>query len=343
MAVSSRVRLARNLAGHAFPGWAGPDECQRIWEELGPVLQDLPSLDKPYLVANADLSVQERQILFERHLVSREHAQRERGSGLAMRRDESVVLMVNEEDHLRIQALCRGLRLSEVWKRVSAVDQELEGRLMYAFSPRLGYLTACPSNVGTGLRASVMLHLPGLVLMDEMGPVINGIQKIGLAVRGLWGEGTDAAGNMFQISNQMTLGDTEEHIIAILEQIVMELSGHEQNARTRLQESRASLLLDHVGRAVGILTHAHVLTSREALDHLSALRLGVDLGMVKHVTRPVVDDLFLLTQPAHVQSLEGRPLKPAERDEARARLVRSRLADAAPKPRRSRRKPKQDE
>jgi protein arginine kinase len=206
------------------------------------------------------------------------------------------------------------------------VDSELEKQVAYAFHARLGYLTACPTNVGTGMRASVMLHLPGLTLMDEMAPVIKGMSKIGLAVRGLWGEGTEAAGNLYQISNQVTLGEKEQDIILHLEQIVREIVEHERHARLRLMEKRRLTVLDHVGRAEGILSHAHLLTSKEALGLLSGLRLGIDLGILKSVTQAVVDELFMLTQPAHLQKLMGRELSPEERDAARAELIRNRLS-----------------
>jgi protein arginine kinase len=325
LVVSSRVRLARNLAGRAFPGWAGEEECVRIWRELEPVLSAAPDMDHPLAAGNEELTPLERQILVERHLISREHAVKTRGSGIVVRRDEGIVVMVNEEDHLRMQALEPGLALHEAWKRMNALDTALEASVEYAWSSRLGYLTACPTNVGTGLRASAMLHLAGLALLDEMRPVINGIQKLGLTVRGLWGEGTEAAGNMFQVSNQMTLGEKEEELVGTLHQIVTELVSHERNARARLLESRDAALRDHVGRAWGLLAHAHILTSREALDALSALRLGVDAGILPQVSRPTVDALLLTTQPAHLQSMEGRPLRPEERDQVRARWVREHL------------------
>jgi len=247
---------------------------------------------------------------------------------VALREDESLSLMVNEEDHLRMQALLPGLSLRECWRRINAVDTELEGRVTYAFAPDWGYLTACPSNIGTGIRASVMLHLPGLTLMNELEPIMKGIQKIGLAVRGLWGEGTEANGNMLQVSNQITLGETEDQIVAHLEQIALEIVEYERSARERLLEKREAVLRDHVGRAVGILTQAHLLSSKEALDWLSGLRLGIDMELIRNLDRQVVDELFLLIQPAHLQWREGRRLKPAERDAARATLVRERLKSA---------------
>lgn len=335
--VSSRVRLARNLEEAAFPDWAGEEERVRVWERLRAALVPLPVLDGPVTAANEELSDLERALLFERHLVSREHAARGRGSGVMLRADESVAVMVNEEDHLRMQALGPGLDLQRTWQRINEVDDQVEGVVPYAFSPRLGYLTACPSNVGTGLRASAMLHLPGLVLMDDMEAVVRGVHKIGLAVRGLWGEGTEAHGNLFQISNQMTLGEKEEEIVRNLEQVVLEIAEHERNARLRLLEQRETLLRDQVGRAVGILSRAHILSSKEALDLLSALRLGIEMGIVKGLDRGAVDELLVMVQPAHVQRAEGKELKPHERDRARAVVVRGRLAEAM-KRRRGRKK-----
>lgn len=326
--VSSRVRLARNLAGVAFPGWAGEEERERVWQNLRAKLLKLPSMEGAVAAGNAELSERDRLILFERHLISREHAGRGRGSGIVIRPDESVVIMVNEEDHLRMQALAPGLRLREAWHAVNQVDTELDAAVEYAFSPRWGYLTACPTNVGTGIRASVMLHLPGLVLMDEMGRLIKGVSKIGLAVRGVWGEGTEAHGHLFQISNQMTLGEREEDIVNNLEQIVSEIAQHELDARARLWATREVVLRDHVGRAAGILANAHVLSSHEALDLLSALRLGIEMDIVPGVERRDVLELLLLTQPAHLQMAEGRPLNPFERDQARASLVRRKLGGA---------------
>lgn len=324
--ISSRIRLARNLKDAAFPGWAGAEECERIWSRIAPAVASVPSLQPAEALSMGDLDELDRQILFERHLISREQAEKTRGSGLVFRRDESLSVMVNEEDHLRLQGMRPGLSLRAIWSEVDRLDDEIEQRVEYAFSPKLGYLTACPTNVGTGIRASVMLHLPGLVLMNEINPVIKGMGKIGLAVRGLWGEGSEAAGNMFQISNQMTLGDSEEQIVTLIEQIVQEIIEHERNARARLMERRETVVRDHVGRAYGILSHAHLLTSKEALDLLSGLRLGIDLGILPHVSRQVVDELMLLTQPGHLQKLEAKHLKPKERDQFRARLVRSKLA-----------------
>lgn len=335
MVVSSRIRLARNLRGSAYPAWAGNEECQRIWGELKAGLACIEQLQPSYTVEMGELSGLEKKILFERHLISREQAGKDKGSGLIARKDEQVAIMINEEDHLRLQGLRPGLALREIWGEIDAIDGAIEGQVRYAFSARLGYLTACPTNVGTGLRASMMLHLPGLVLMNEIGPIIKGMGKIGLAVRGLWGEGTEATGNMFQLSNQITLGQGEEDIIANLEKIVLEVVEHEKNARIRLQEERESLVKDHVGRAYGILSNAHILTSKEALDLLSALRLGIDLKILESLDGRIVNELLLHTRPGHLQMLEGKKLKEKERDRSRARLVRSKLDEGLQSARRA--------
>ncbi len=324
--VSSRVRLARNIAGEAFPGWAGEEEALRMWNSLRPVVEALPALAPPLVIEIAELNRVDREVLVERHLMSRDLAGKGRGSGLVIRRDESLAVMLNEEDHLRMQAMSPGLNLAQCWRQVDAVDSAIEGRVAFAFSPRLGYLTACPTNVGTGMRASVMLHLPGLVLMSEIEGIIKGVSKIGLAVRGLWGEGTDAAGNMFQISNQATLGDKEANIIGRLEQIVLEIAEHEKNARLRLIQQREASIRDHIGRAYGILSQAYLLNSRETLDMLSALRLGIDLGLVTDWTKAVIDALFIRIQPGHLQRWEGKAISAEKRDLVRARLIRERLA-----------------
>ena len=320
--ISSRIRLARNLFGHRFPSWAGDDERQELWDTIQDVLKNIPVLQPSHLAHMDDLGDLDKQILFERHLISRDHMEQAVGSGVLVREDERVAILINEEDHLRLQALEGGLNLSEAWKTINRVDSEIEKQLRYAFSVRVGYLTACPSNVGTGMRASVMLHLPGLVLMNEIAPIVKGMGKIGLAVRGLWGEGTEATGNMFQISNQITLGEKESDIIQNLEQIVLEVVQHEKNARVRLAEERELLLKDQAGRAYGILSRAHILTSKEALDLLSDLRLGIDLGMVDGLDGLNMDELLLLIQPAHLQKIEGSELKPKERDRVRAELIR---------------------
>ena len=318
--ISSRIRLARNIEEYSFPGWASEEERCEVWDQASQIFE---SMDIPFVrLGMGETNDLDKEILFERHLISQELAMKAAGCGVFVSPDECLSVMVNEEDHIRIQSLHPGLNLIAAWNQAGQIDDQLENRLTYAFSPKLGYLTSCPSNVGTGMRASVMLHLPGLVLMEEMEPVINGISKIGLAVRGMWGEGTEATGNMFQISNQITLGRREDEIIAHLDQIVCELIEHENNARLRLMNERAPTVEDHVARAFGILSNARLMTSAEALNLLSTLRLGLDLGLVDQFSQREIDMLFIAIQPAHLQKVQNKDLDPDDRDVVRAEMLR---------------------
>lgn len=320
--VSSRIRLARNLANRAFPGWAGGEECVKTSRELQAALSATVAMRECHILEMTALSPLDRDILRERHLMSNEMAVKGRGSALALQRGGVIGVMINEEDHLRIQALQPGANLEELWTIVDALDNELAAIVSYAYSSRLGYLTACPTNLGTGLRASMMLHLPGLAIAKEIEPVIKGLNKIGLTARGLLGEGTDAMGNMFQVSNQVTLGESEKDILRRLKTVIGELIEHERNARQRLLEQRPVLVRDFIGRAYGTIMHAGLLTSREALDLLSAMNLGRELGVVENFTRADANRLIILAQPAHLQKHLGCGLDIEERDAARARLLR---------------------
>jgi len=320
--ISSRIRLARNLQDTTFSGWASKEVHDRVWNEAVLAFDHVADGETFLRWKMNDLAGLDREVLFERHLISAEMAEQRDGGGVFVSEDECCAVMVNEEDHLRLQFLRSGLDLQGAWAAAENLDDALEQNLSYAFSTKLGYLTACPSNVGTGMRASVMLHLPGLMLADEIKPVVNAVSKIGLAVRGLWGEGSEAAGDMFQISNQTTLGKPEEEIIDHLNHIVQEVIEHEKNARIRLMSSQEFRVRDHVGRAYGVLSNACMMASQEALDLLSALRLGVDLGMLPHIERPELDRLFIRIQPAHLQKEAGANLSPEERDIKRAQIIR---------------------
>jgi protein arginine kinase len=233
--------------------------------------------------------------------------------------------LINEEDHLRMQALRPGLQLRQAWATIDAADSILEKKLSYAFSPELGYLTACPTNLGTGIRVSAMLHLPGLVLAEQINPIIQSVNKLGLAVRGLYGEGTEALGNVFQVSNQMTLGESEVAIVERLEKVLAQIIEHEENARASLLEKKPKMVYNHIGRAYGILANAHSISSKETMNLLSLMRLGVDLGLFAGADRSLVDELFIMTQPAHLQKQHSEKLSAEERDLLRADMVRERL------------------
>lgn len=320
--ISSRIRLARNLKDTTFPGWASKDVRDRVWNDTLLAFDSVSDNEGFLRWRMEDLDSLDRDLLFERHLISRDLAERQDGSGVFVNEDECRAVMVNEEDHIRLQALQPGLSLQKAWELADALDNELEKTLSYAFCSKLGYLTACPSNVGTGMRASVMLHLPGLVLTEEIKPVINAVSKIGLVVRGLWGEGSEASGHMFQISNQSTLGRPEFEIISHLDQIVLEVIEHENNARARLMEKQKIRVEDHVGRACGVLSHAKLMSTGEALDLLSALRMGIDLGLLDCMERREIDQLFIQIHPAHLQKEAGVVLTPEERDMKRAQHIR---------------------
>jgi protein arginine kinase len=323
--MSSRVRLARNLKDAAFPGWAKKPERIRVLETIQPAIEALPEMKGSFSGTMDRLTSLEKQILVERHLISREHAAKSAGSGLVLNRDETLCFMINEEDHLRMQALCPGLQLRQAWAKIDAADSALEKKLTYAFSSELGYLTACPTNLGTGIRVSAMLHLPGLVLAEQINPIIQSVNKLGLAVRGLYGEGTEALGNVFQVSNQMTLGEAEIAIVERLEKVLAQIIEHEENARGSLLEKKPKMVYNHIGRAYGILANAHSISSKETMNLLSLMRLGVDMALFPGVDRSLVDELFILTQPAHLQKQHSEKLSAEDRDLLRADMVRERL------------------
>ncbi len=345
--VSSRVRLARNLSGFPFPARCTPPQRSALLTACKACLTTeppIPAFPGAGAMTWSDVHLLpslERQVLLERHLISKEHAAvrqtpaKDKPAGSDARGvafslpDETVSVMVNEEDHLRIQALRSGLALTDAWRQIDEVDDVLEHTLDYAFLPRFGYLTACPTNVGCGVRMSVMLHLPALRIAGDIDKVRRATKDLCLAVRGFYGEGTEATGDLFQISNQTTLGKTEGVILHDLEhEIIPEVVEYELTARRLLLEKRRRMLEDHVFRALGMLKHARLLTPEEALAQLSLCRLGVLVGLVKGVPEQVITQLFLLTQPAHLQRLVGRELDQQRRREARADLVREALAHA---------------
>jgi protein arginine kinase len=323
--MSSRVRLARNIKDASFPGWAKKPERVRVLELIRPAIEALPEMKESFSETMDALSALDKQILVERHLISREHAAKSAGSGLVLNRDETLCFMINEEDHIRMQALRPGLQLRQAWGAIDQADSALEKRLEYAFSPEMGYLTACPTNIGTGIRVSAMLHLPGLVLGEQINPIIQSVNKLGLAVRGLYGEGTEALGNVFQVSNQMTLGESETAIVERLEKVLAQIIEHEENARGSLLEKKPKMVYNHIGRAYGILANAHSISSKETMNLLSLMRLGIDVGLFPGVERSLVDELFILTQPAHLQKQHSEKLTAEERDLLRADMVRERL------------------
>src|SRR6266851_408749 len=329
--ISSRIRLARNLRHRAFPGWAKKAERTSILELIKPRIEELPEMQDSFSELLQDLSAVEKQVLVERHLISREHAAKSVGSAIVMNRRQTLSIMINEEDHLRMQSIRSGLQLKSAFKLVDKVDSTIESRLDFAYDQNLGYITACPTNVGTGMRASAMLHLPGLVLSELINQVVQAVSKIGLAVRGLYGEGTEAMGNLFQISNQTTLGEKEDEIIGRLTKVIETIIDKEHDARQVLIQKKSNTLWDQIGRAYGVLTYAHAMSSKEALNLLSIIKLGIDLGAFPEDKRLPIDELFMDTQPAHLQKTSQQKLNAEERDHLRAQIIRARLK-VLPKP-----------
>lgn len=323
--ISSRIRVARNLAGVPFPHLLEPEKSMEVINEVKKALENKEASD---LIGNLeltllnDLSPLERQILVDKHLISPDLLNNFQSKAAAIRDDEDVTVMINEEDHLRIQCLLSGLRLKEAWAIVNNIDDGLEKTLDYAFSEKLGYLTSCPTNTGTGLRASVMLHLTGLKITNQLGGVFNAISKLGLTVRGLYGEGTEALGDLFQISNQITLGQSEDEIINNLISITRQILAQEQESRQVLYRERREVIEDRVCRAYGILRCARILTMEETMRMLSDLRLGIELKIISGVQEKLINELMVRIRPAFLIKTVGQDMSKRKLDIARADLIR---------------------
>lgn len=326
--ISTRVRLARNICNFPFPSLASDDQLENIFRLVEKIFRDhqdrLPGFR--FLNINA-LSPVYRQVLVEKHLISPLLTKETRARALAVAKDEVISLMVNEEDHFRIQCILPGLQLEQAWLTASRYDDILESQVDYAFQEEIGFLTACPTNVGTGLRVSVMLHLPALVITRRINHILAAISQVSLAVRGLYGEGTEMIGNLFQISNQITLGQSEEEIWQNLYGVTRQLINQEKKAREQLLNEGREKLADRAGRAFGILLHARLLSSQETMKFLSDVRLGVDLGLIKKVPIKVLNELLVATRPGCLQYLKGRPLNAYERDLERAVQIQKILQD----------------
>lgn len=324
--LSSRVRLARNLAEFPFLTTASSEERTGVYRVLAEAISATSAGADAFLVDVEQASTLDRQFLVERHLISRHHAAGEGSRGVSISRNERRAIMINEEDHLRVQVLRGGLQLESVGSEVSEVDDALGARLAFAFDRQLGYLTACPTNVGTGIRVSVMAHLPALRWTKEIERVERAARELRLAVRGLFGEGTEIVGDLYQISNQVTLGSSEEEIIGSFAQAILpRIIEYEYAARQSLAQNSAYQLDDRIWRAYGVLRNARCISGEETLALLSPLRMGLAMDRFHEVDLPTWTDLFLNTQSAHLQRAAGRALEGEERAIARAEYIRKRL------------------
>ncbi|MCK4352690.1 protein arginine kinase [candidate division WOR-3 bacterium] len=320
---SSRVRLARNLAQFKFPLKAKKEELKEIFNLVKNCMASIPG--EKLVFPLLSLRPLDKEFLVERHFISRQFFKNRDGKGIGIWKEENLAIIINEEDHLRIQALTAGLSLTKAHKLANRLDNDISKKLPYAFSSQFGYLTSCPTNTGTGLRTSVLIHLPGLVHSGKIRKVIERLGQVGFSVRGFYGEGQEVEGNFFQISNQTTLGRKEEEIVDGLHKTVIQVVEYETRARELLLKNAEIQLEDKIWRAYAILKSARLLSTKEFINLSSAVRLGVGLGILKKVSLKTLNELLIFTQPAHLQKITGHPMEPAERDTRRASYVRQKL------------------
>ena len=325
--ISSRIRLARNVEGIPFSPRAEQAELKNVFELSRQIVEEDSLFRDSNLLLLDELTPLESQFLVEKHLISIYHAREKRPyRGCVFNQRETLSIMVNEEDHFRIQYLLPGLQLNNIWKLINKIDDKIEKKTTYAFSEKEGYLTSCPTNVGTGMRASVMLHLPALAMINGINDILKAISKIGYVVRGFYGEGTEVMGNLFQVSNQITLGLSEEEIIDNLEKVNQQIISKEQKVRKDLLANSKSKLEDQIWRAYGILSSARIISSTEAMELLSKLKFGVELEIITYPDLGTLNKLMLLIQPAYLQMLAGKDLDPFNRDLQRAALIRNKIS-----------------
>ncbi|HLF18236.1 MAG TPA: protein arginine kinase [Candidatus Omnitrophota bacterium] len=323
--MSSRVRLARNLKDKPFPNKAKKSELNEILATIEDAVRNIDYFKDALILKMNELDNVDKQFLIERHLMSHEHATNPEGKGLVVSKEEDLSLMINEEDHIRLQVMHSGLNLTGSWEIATSIDNALSEKLSFAYGLEWGYLTACPTNTGTALRGSVMLHLPALVMTKQINKVLAAVAKLSFASRGFYGEGTQASGNFYQISNQLSMGQSEEEVLQNINGLIKQIIEQEEQARQALLLQNKPMLEDKVFRSYGVLKSAHIITSQETVEHLSMVRLGIDLSIVKEVDRKSINELFITIQPAHLQKIEGKKLTSTERDTIRANVIRKKL------------------
>jgi len=324
--MSSRVRLARNLSGLPFPNRANKKMLIDILNRIEQTFNQIDYFKNSIVFHMSELDNIDKQFLIERHLMSHDHATMTEGKALVISHEEILSVMINEEDHIRMQVMQSGLNLMETFKIIDMIDNFLSEKLPYAYLPNWGYLTACPTNTGTAMRGSVMLHLPALVMTKQINKVLAAIAKLSFATRGFYGEGTQARGNFYQISNQVSLGHSEEDIIQNINGLIGQVIEQEEQARQALLVQNRPLLEDKIFRSLGILRNAYIISSQETIELLSMVRLGIDLGIIKDINSPAVNELLIIIQPAHLQKIEGKKLSATARDTKRASIIREKLS-----------------
>ncbi|MFL0248507.1 protein arginine kinase [Candidatus Clostridium stratigraminis] len=324
--LSSRIRLARNIDKLPFPDRLstekGKEVVNRVEKAFYTSAHTSETYKSKYLWSNED---NVNRSYFEKHLISAKLLNNHEKSAFILDKDETVSIMINEEDHLRLQCINAGFTLEEAYEMAEKLDNLLEENLDYAFDEKLGYLSACPTNLGTGLRASVMLHLPALSINNEMDSMLNAVTQVGMTIRGLYGEGSKSEGNLYQVSNQITLGLTEEEIINNLKAVVSQIITKEQWSRNQIMKNYKYELEDKIYRALGILKSAVLLNSKEALNLISNVRMGTEMGIIKDVSNETLNSLLVEIQPATLQLITSSKLSERDRDINRAKLIRNRL------------------
>ena len=326
--ISTRVRVARNIEKYKFPSLMTKEESDELTNEILNAIKDSDDEANYKFNIIRNLNPRERLVFIEEHLISPGLIQNLDKSSFLIRDDQRATIMINEEDHIRIQTLFPGLKLNEAWKLCSEIDDNLERKIDYAYDEKLGFLTSCPTNVGTGLRASVMVHLPCLAMTGHINTIIEALRKVGLTVRGLYGEGSEALGNLYQISNQITLGQSEEDIIVKLNKVISQIVARERNTRRYLMESKALELEDKIYRSLGILTHSRLMSSKEAMNHLSNIKLGWDINLIQNKKLKEIVKLMIDIQPANIQKTLEKDMLSSERDNARAGIIRKFIENA---------------
>lgn len=326
--ISTRVRVARNIEKYKFPSLMSKEESDELTTEILNAIKDSDDEANYKFNIIRNLNPRERLVFIEEHLISPGLIQNLDKSSFLIRDDQRATIMINEEDHIRIQTLFPGLKLNEAWELCSEIDDNLERKIDYAYDEKLGYLTSCPTNVGTGLRASVMVHLPCLAMTGHINTIIEALRKVGLTVRGLYGEGSEALGNLYQISNQITLGQSEEDIIVKLNKVISQIVARERNTRRYLMESKALELEDKIYRSLGILTHSRLMSSKEAMNHLSNIKLGWDINLIQNKKLKEIVKLMIDIQPANIQKTLEKDMLSSERDNARAGIIRKFIENA---------------
>lgn len=320
--ISSRIRLARNLKNDTFPLYSSKEEAENTLNKIREAVEVIFPNGEYKFYNLEQLEPRDRMRFMEDHIISPGLVEQTGKSAFYLRDDEKATIMINEEDHLRLQTLFPGLRLNEAWEECENIDDLLESKLDYAFHTEYGYLTSCPTNVGTGLRASVMLHLPAMTITGYIMGLMDALKRIGLTIRGIYGEGTEAVGHLYQVSNQLTLGETESEIIKKIDEIATEIRNREQNTRNFILENKRLELEDKVYRALGILQNARMITSNEAMEQISIVKLGYDLGVIESEKYENLIELMLDIKPGNIQNKSNKAMNRTERDILRANIIR---------------------